>query len=197
VGLLIYNVQQASYLQEQSRVISEIAVLTMNRDAWASYIVYYPGAVIDPETQQCTSNCHIKSWGYWVHNIFTNAGMELVEQDLGVGGAVTAALYIAPANATFTAAVASTQCCGGTDKSFPASGGLNPQVGAYASTGTGTWTVIKAFTATVSGGGTTDVWGTGLLQAATSGEIAEVLFTNKATLQTSDIITITWSAAIT
>lgn len=132
---------------------------------------------------------------FWIHNLLTNTGKDLVKTDLGVGGSVTAALYIALANATFTAGASSTQCCGGTDKSYPASGGLNPQTGAYTSTGTGTWTVVKQFT--ITGGVPTTVYGAGLLQAATSGEIAEATFSGSQTLSNvGDSITITWSQTV-
>lgn len=197
---IIENAQLYQSLQAQKPSKIGNVNLQIKKDGWVSWVIYVPGAFIyrnpnnpnDPMNEQCIANCVIKVRGAPTHNLFTNLGKNAAKTNFGTGSNQTTFLYIFPYNTSISAGATDTYCCGGADHSFPSGGGLNAQVGSYASTGVGTWTVTKSFTVTVSSGGTTTVYGIGLTLSATAGSGganlgAEGNFANAASgLQTGD-----------
>lgn len=137
------------------------------------------------------------------HNILTSLGKDLIKTLLS-SSATGAALvkYIQIANATFTAVVGSTYCCGSEHVVPESSYGLEPRVGTYTSTGTGTWTITATFTLTSTPAATQTIYGAALTTSVTTGsgaanDFAEALFSTTAPLSAiGDNVLVEWSLAV-
>jgi hypothetical protein len=149
---------------------------------------------------------------YTVHNLLTNGGatdiVNLIGGGVGGGSGLYAkAAYIEATNASMSAAVGDTYCCGGTDKTFygatwtswldPAHGGI-----AYINTGTGTGTLSVTFTEPATPTAVT-IYGSGLTTTSSHGSgaanlIAEANLPATAPLAlTGDNVTIVWYVTVT
>lgn len=124
------------------------------------------------------------------HNLTTNAGKDVIKQQVANNGSQPAACsYIAVSTSAITPAVGDTSLTGEVSTN-----GLARALGTYASTGTGTWTLSKTFTAT---GAVSNVQAAAVFNAASGTTMCfEVGSLGPVTLATNDTLTVTWSGTI-
>jgi hypothetical protein len=138
------------------------------------------------------------------HNVLTNLGRNLIKSllsQLAANNTGNGLLnYVHLSNATFTANLSSTYCCGGANHEYGSSAGLEPKQGTYASTGTGTWTITAIFTLTAAVA--TTAYGASLAISITAGaaannEGAEALFATTAPMSAvGDNVTVVWACSV-
>jgi hypothetical protein len=127
------------------------------------------------------------------HNTLTTLGKNLIQTLLSESANTTSAnnvRFIQITNATFTAAAASTYCCG-TEHAVPEDHyGLAPSAGTYALVTQSSWTITHIFTYDGSSG-TETIYGAALTTSVTTGaaaknDFAEALFSTTAPLSAKE-----------
>ena len=126
-------------------------------------------------------------------NLVVNAGLEWIELQLGSDSpTATSAQYISLSDDGTSPAAGWTQII--SELTTVPGSGLARALGTYASAGTGSWTIVKQFTADAT---FTDVQLSGL-QWASSGDgnlLAANTFT-AVSLVTDDLLTVTWTISV-
>ena len=126
-----------------------------------------------------------------VHNLVTNAGFDLISDNVSKTTQPAACNYIAVTNTAITPGATDTTLSGEIDNT----NGLGRAQGTYAhSAGTKTYTVTKVFTA----GGTVASQATGLFNAAIGGGgtmCYEATYT-QVTVNSGDTLTVTWTVTL-
>jgi len=123
------------------------------------------------------------------HNLTTNAGKDFIKAQISGTGVTTNCAYIAVGNSAVTPAATDTTLTGEVSTN-----GLSRAVGTYSSTGTGTFTLVKTFTAT---GAVSSLQAAAVFTAASSGTMCfEVGSLGPVTMATNDTLTVTWSGSV-
>jgi hypothetical protein len=124
--------------------------------------------------------------------VLTNDGKDWLEDQIADSPGATPAVYVALTRDAHVPAAGDH----GLWSEINTAGGLDRVTGTYSSTGVGTWTVVKAFTADA---GYTDVQATGLHWSDTDDDNNTMLCGDTfapATLAASDTITVTWTLSV-
>lgn len=148
---------------------------------WKHTVVDANACAADPSTVFAVTNHH---------NLTTNAGKDAIKQQvLNTGSQPAACGFIAISTSAVTPAAGDTTLTG----EVSTNGGARAS-GTYASTGTGTATLSKVFTAT---GAIASIQAAAVFNASSVGTMCfEVGSLGPVTLATSDTLTVTWSGTI-
>jgi hypothetical protein len=124
------------------------------------------------------------------HNLTVTTGRDFIKAQVSGTGTATNCVFIAVGNSAVTPAAADTTLTGEVTTN-----GLGRASGTYASTGTGTFTLSKVFTAT---GAVATVQAAAVFTAVSAGTMCfEVGSLGPVTLANTDTLTVTWSGTIT